>query len=181
MFVLIALLAVFSCSKKETTQTDLCQGVFCDNGGICQNGDCQCAPGWTGPACQQEKVPVKMKVATVTLTDFPLVDSNGASWDLADGADQYIIISKGGTTLYTSGYAVNGKAPLAFTPNFEFSDPTATYAISVYDHDDFGTDDFMGGITFTPYRSGAKFPTNYTLTCGNCVVSFDFTGIVYYH
>lgn len=177
---LLLLLALAACDKK-TTQEDLCEGVICDNGGVCQNGDCQCPPQWTGPACQEEKTPVKMRVGSIVLTDFPITDSNGGSWDLSDGADVFIKITKGGTTIYESDYVLNKFAPLSFTPNVEFSDPTDSYTIGVWDYDSTSADDYLGGITFTPYQKGKKFPTSFAVNCSSCVVSFNFSSVTYYH
>ncbi|MCB9295542.1 MAG: hypothetical protein H6559_20815 [Lewinellaceae bacterium] len=182
-YTLILLLAVFfSNCKKETTQADLCQGVICLNGGNCVNGDCNCPLQWTGSDCSQEKVPIKMKVGNIKITTFPPTTTSGAGWDIFDGPDVYIVISRNNTSEYESGFVEDLTGNYTWSSNFEFSDPTATYSISVYDYDDgLSTDDFMGGINFTPYRPGEKFPTSFTLDCGNCVVSFQFTDVTYFH
>ena len=124
-----------------------------------------------------------MKVNKIKLTSFPPTDTGGAGWDLFDGADVYIAISKAGVKLWQSGSIEDLTTQHEWTANFEFTDPTATYDISVYDYDDGITaDDFMGGILFTPYRPGQHFPTSYSLGgCSGCVVFFDFNGITYFH
>lgn len=166
------------CSKE----TDLCEGIVCQNGGDCVNGECNCPVQWTGPDCSQEKPPVKMRVGKIKITKFPPTDTNGGGWDLLDGPDVYFVIIQNGTTLFDSDYVEDLTGNFEWPINFEFSDPTATYSIGVYDYDDGITpDDFMGGINFTPYRSGEKFPTSYTLDCGSCVVSFQLTGVEYFH
>mgnify|MGYP000908500214 FL=1 len=181
VFLLISLfLMLFACSK--TTQEDLCEGVICKNGGTCINGDCSCPPGYTGTDCGQEKVPVKMRVTNITLNTFPHTDQNGAGWDVFDGPDVYIQIKKGSTLIYKSGFIEDLATSYTYNANAEFSDPQATYTIEVYDYDDGLTaDDYMGGINFTPYQSGFNFPDLYNIQCGNCVVSFTFTGVIYTH
>lgn len=175
--LLLALLA-FSC-KKETTQADLCEGVVCNNGGTCVNGDCSCPPGYTGPACEQEKTPVKIRVSSITLSSFPATD-NGAGWDLTSGPDVYIEITQGTTLVYQSGYVQNLATVQTYNDIVEFSNPQATYSIKVYDYDDGLTaDDYMGGINFTPYKPGQNFPTTIFLSCSGCVVSFSLNGAVY--
>ena len=182
-YTLILLLAIlFSNCKKETTQADLCQGVICQNGGNCVNGGCNCPPQWTGSDCSQEKVPIKMKVGNIKITSFPPTTTNGAGWDILDGPDVYIEISLNNTSLYKSDFVEDLTGNYTWSPNFEFSNPTATYSISVYDYDDgLSADDFMGGINFTPYKPGEKFPTSFTIDCSNCVVSFQFTAVTYFH
>lgn len=179
LFPLLLLLAFFACDKT-TTQADLCQGVTCQNGGTCVNGDCNCPLGYTGPDCSNEKAPVKMKVGTIELTSFPPTDG-GAGWDLTSGADVYLVIEKNNVELKKTDWIQNLTGNHAWTINLEFDDPTATYTIRVYDYDDGFGDDYMGGISFTPYRPGEKFPTSYFLSCSSCVVSFGLTGIQYFH
>lgn len=123
-----------------------------------------------------------MKAGKVEITSFPPTDANGAGWDTFDGADVYITISKGGANLYESGFVEDLQSNYTWSPNFEFTEPTATYTIEVWDYDDGLTaDDYMGGIQFTPYQPGQKFPETITLDCGNCVVSFSLTEVAYFH
>lgn len=172
--------SLLSCQKDP--QEKLCEGIICDNDGECVNGACNCPPEWTGPSCAQEVAPIKMRVTKISLTDFPLTDAGGAGWDLFDGADVFLAIYKNGALLHETAVAEDLTTQQEWTVNFEFSDPTATYNISVLDYDDGITaDDFMGGINFTPYKPGQKFPTSYTLMCSGCAVAFDFTGIIYFH
>jgi len=182
LMTLLILLAFIGCKKdKTTTQKDLCEGIICKNGGSCVNGDCDCKPGFTGPDCSNEVAPIKMNVASIRLLDFPATDTNGGGWDISSGADVFFRIEKDGAVVYTSSYATNLTGPNNWTINFEFSDPTATYVLRVYDYDDFDADDFIGGISFTPYRPGQLFPQTYGLDCNNCVVSFTLSGITYFH
>ena len=177
---LAALLALASCQKDP--QEKLCEGIICNNGGICVNGECECPPQWTGPSCFQEVAPIKMRVTYIALTSFPLTDGTGAGWDFFDGPDVYISIWKDGVQLYKTVSYEDLTTGGFWETNYEFSDPTATYTIRVYDYDDGITaDDFMGGINFTPYRTGQKFPSSYPVSCSGCTVAFEFTGISYFH
>lgn len=177
----VLMLAAFSC-KKETTQEDLCEGVVCKNGGTCVNGDCSCPPGYTGPDCGQEKVPVKMRISSVTLNGFPQTD-NGVSWDVFnDGPDVYIQIKSGSTVIFQSGWVQDLQSAHTFDGIVEFSNPQATYTISVFDYDDgLSADDYMGGINFTPYKPGQNFPLSINLQCAGCVVYFTLNGVDYTH
>ncbi len=175
--MILLCLFMMSCHKD-----DPCKDISCVNGGNCVNGDCLCPDQWTGPDCSQEKVPTKMRVGSIKITSFPPTEQNGSGWDLLDGADVYLVISKDNVALFSTGYVENLTTSYEWTVNFEFSDPTATYSISAYDYD-YGLtgDDFMGGINFTPYQKGEKFPSSFTLACGNCVVSFDLKDVTYFH
>lgn len=175
-------LLVFSCKKDETTQEDLCQGVICLNGGNCVNGNCVCPPGYTGADCSQEKVPVKMRAGSISLISFPLVDGNGAGWDLFDGPDVYVEIKQGSTIIYTSGFVEDLTTGNTYTDIVEFTNPQATYTISVWDYDDGLTaPDLIGSINFTPYQAGLNFPTSRPIQCSGCDVSLMLNNIVYTH
>lgn len=52
---LFSLIAIQSC-KKEDSNTDLCNGVSCLNGGNCINGICNCPTGYTGVHCENKAV-----------------------------------------------------------------------------------------------------------------------------
>lgn len=176
----VLLLAAFSCGK-ETTQADLCEGVICNNGGTCVNGDCSCPAGYTGPSCEQEKAPVKIRVGSITLTSFPPTD-NGAGWDLTSGPDVFLDISLNGTSIYSTGFVQNLEGNYTFQDVVEFTNPQSTYAITVWDYDDGLTDpDYMGGINFTPYKQGLNFPQSINLQCSGCAVSFTLNGAIYTH
>lgn len=47
LLVLCLLFIVASCNED----TNPCQDVQCQNGGVCQDGTCQCPPGWGGLDC----------------------------------------------------------------------------------------------------------------------------------
>ncbi|WP_052599747.1 calcium-binding EGF-like domain-containing protein [Aureispira sp. CCB-QB1] len=41
-----------SCQKDPVTAPDPCANISCFNGGVCQNGTCDCPPGFSGAQCQ---------------------------------------------------------------------------------------------------------------------------------
>lgn len=177
---LAAMMLATSCKKDP--QEKLCDGIICLNGGVCVNGGCECPDRYTGPACATEVDPIKMKVGQIELTGFPATTSSGAGWDTFDGADVYLEILKGGVSHYKTNTVTNLTGAHTWSVNFEFTDPTATYVIRAVDDDNgITTDDYLGGITFTPYISGADFPTSYPVECVGCTVSFEFRGIQYFH
>jgi hypothetical protein len=49
LYVLVALFTIVSC------QVDPCDGVACLNGGLCNEGNCLCAPGYEGSDCSTEQ------------------------------------------------------------------------------------------------------------------------------
>lgn len=181
LLFIVLLMAAISCDKS-TTQADLCEGVICNNGGNCVNGDCACPPQYTGPDCGQEKVPVKMRAGSISLVSFPLTDTNGAGWDVFDGPDVFIQITQGSTVVYTSGFVEDLTTGHTYTDMVEFISPQATYTVSVWDYDDGLTaPDLLGGVNFTPYQSGLDFPTFLPIQCGGCTVALSLNNITYTH
>lgn len=189
-WLLPILLMVISCTKKPMEDdmeimpdpVDPCENIVCNNGGTCVNGECECPVQYTGPACNMEKVPTKMRMGGVSITEYPVIDQSGVSWDPFDGPDLYFRIWLGDDILYTSSTKYNYSEQLVtWAFNFEFSDPTATYNLSLYEDDDFSSDDFIGGINFTPYKPGTGFPYVIEISCGACVISFDLIAVTYSH
>ncbi|HLP20826.1 MAG TPA: hypothetical protein VK174_11025 [Chitinophagales bacterium] len=48
---LLPLLAVVLMFTAQSCKENLCEGVVCNNGGTCKDGECQCLPAWTGVSC----------------------------------------------------------------------------------------------------------------------------------
>ena len=175
LFQISALLLLFAVSTITCKKSDPCEGVTCQNGGICKNGDCDCPPGYTRALCQLEVVPSSIKIESVRINYFPTTDG-GVSWDLLDGPDVYLIIKDGAQVLYTGPFfedAVLGQN-LTFYPSYTDFFPERPLTFEVWDWDDNITaPDFMGAIEGKMYRAGQGFPAQFTMQCGACVVSFD--------
>jgi hypothetical protein len=156
--MLIASITLFTCSKDE----DPCEAITCLNGGECANGLCKCSERYKGPDCSQQVTPSKIKITKITVTGFPATESNGAGWDLTDGADIFPFLFVGNTVIYDSPVLqpnANPSIDYDFTPTSPIEiNPTTTYTLSLYDYDDTSADDFMGGVVFTPYESSNGFP-----------------------
>ena len=168
-------LMVNSCKKEDP---DPCEGVTCLNGGTCVNGSCSCPQGYSGPACETQVTPTKIRISSIKITSFPQYDG-GSNWDNLDGPDIYVTLSLGSTLIHkqptmfedasvTTDYTYNP------TSSIDLSDPTAQYTIRLYDYDDYDSDDYMGGILFYPYSSTGGFPTTLYLDAG-AGVTFELT------
>lgn len=160
------------------TAADPCDGVTCYNGGTCINGTCSCPQGYTGPACESQVTPTKIRISKVKITKFPQYDG-GSNWDIWDGPDIYVVIKKGSTLIHeqpTMFEDASVTSTYTYTPTsyIDLTDATAQYSISLYDYDDGLGDDFMGGISFYPYSSTGGFPTTLYLDAG-AGVTFELT------
>lgn len=173
------LLLFLSCEKS-----DPCDGVQCQNGGVCVSGNCDCPPGFTGARCETEKAPATMIINTVTVKTFPAVNPSGAGWDVFDGPDLYLVIKDGPQVLYTSESFYENAAPgfgQFFIPQLSIFYPSRPLTFEVWDNDnDLTNDDFIGGIEGPIYRAGEKFPSTFTVQCSGCTVSFEVSVSYYF-
>lgn len=160
-----------SCNKEDP---DPCEGVTCLNGGTCVNGECDCPEGYTGPDCGTQDTPSKIRISKIKITKFPSYN-NGSDWDTwSAGPDIYVTIYKGTTLIHeqpTMYEDADATQDYTYKPSgdIDLTDPTAKYTISLYDYDNLGDDDFMGGIYFYPYSSTGGFPTTLYLDAGGDV------------
>ena len=124
---------------------------------------------------------IKIKITKIVVTGFPATDTNGGGWDLTDGADIYPYLFVGTTVIYDSPVLqpnANPSIDYEFIPASPIEiNPTTTYTLSLYDYDDTSTDDFMGGVVFTPYQSTNGFPEILDLapTGGNVTFKLHIT------
>lgn len=179
-FTLILLSAIlFSTCQKDDPAPDPCANIVCLNNGFCANGECNCPPPYTGSNCSLEKTPSSITITRVTATKWPATDTNGAGWDFFDGPDITFTMDEGTQQIYASSIfyedAVQGQR-YTFTPNIKLNNPTLTHQINLFDYDDGLTaNDWMGGITFTPYRNGENFPKDRVLDIGGLAFELEMT------
>ncbi len=138
------------------------------------NKDDTCPTGYTGSSCSTQITPSKIIVSKIEVIRFPATDANGAGWDLTSGADIYPEISYNGSVVYTSSTYYTDANPNSIyvfdlSPSFDVHNPLSTYTIRLYDYDNLDADDYMGGITFTPYESSNNFPSVITIDAGGAV------------
>lgn len=165
-------------NKTTTEKTDPCENVKCVNG-VCISGDCACRFGYEGVSCDIERTPKKMFIDTIIVTDFSMLDDNNDSWDVSSGnPDITFRVSKENTEIYEyDKYYENAtsskdyKFSLKGNP-IEINEVTKSYAILLYDHDDSFGDDYMGGLSFTPFTKGGGFKQVIELKSDKTTVSF---------
>lgn len=168
-FGLVFLLALVNGCKK-----DACDDVTCRNEGICINGTCDCAVGYTGPFCEDQITPQKVIITSIRVTKFLPTDDNGAGWDLSSGADIFVSIDYNGAEIYESDIFYENADPnftYSFSPtqNLSFENPLDRYTIWIIDYDTLDPNDYIGGIEFSPYSANNGFPEMLMLDAGGGV------------
>lgn len=78
-------------------ETAPCSLTLCDNGGVCVEGVCQCAPGYGGNSCQELELPATYRITGITVSRVPQTDASGQAWDALDGPDLYLRLTRDGT------------------------------------------------------------------------------------
>jgi hypothetical protein len=91
LIILLTILS-FSVTSRKDKQEELCEGVICENGGECINGDCDCPEGYTGPSCGTQITPSRIRIKNILVTKYPNYDSDGTAFDLGSTPDVYIYI-----------------------------------------------------------------------------------------
>jgi len=140
-------------------EEDPCLNTDCENGGICDDGECFCDLGWQGQNCTIEKVPASVSITGMTVNTYPVVDASGAGWDLASGPDLIFRISNASGVVYehpTFRLDVVGEQRFDFF--FEMEKVTLDHRITLWDYDDLSAWDLMGSVVFEPYAAGRAFP-----------------------
>ena len=167
------LLLFLSCEKS-----DPCDGVQCQNGGVCASGDCDCPPGFWGSRCENEQKPIYMIINTVFVKKFPELDSSGNQWDFFDGPDLYLVIKDGPIEWYRSNVYENtmsGNNQL-FVPDL-IADPDRILKFELWDYDTgvYAPSDFIGSVQSTIYRAGEKFPLFFIVGCDDCSITIEIS------
>ena len=141
-----------------------------------------CETGYTGSSCTTEKTPTSMTITKIVVNGFDPTKTNGSYWDFSYGkADIYPNVYVGslkifdGATGYISSANYQSAYTFYFTTPITISYPTSTYSVILNDFDATSTDEVMGGLTFTPYTSGQKFPTTIQLTNPSTRISYTLS------
>ncbi|MBK6546382.1 MAG: hypothetical protein IPG12_14090 [Saprospiraceae bacterium] len=150
VYVILLSIAILSCSKDNQS----------------------CPLRYTGNDSDIQITPQSILVEGINLKTFPLLD-NGVPWDLLDDPDLYIVITYNGLEIYSTRSNVKlnsagSSATWAVFPALFLDEPLNKYSIGVFDYDDLNGDDFIGGISFTPYSSNNNFPFIIDLSCVGC-------------
>lgn len=130
-----------------------------------------------------KNTPTKLKINSITLTGYPLVNSAGAGWDSGSGPDMYPTITQStGTTSFVSYRKedmLSSYLPYTFSSGFPFTFISLDFqnTISFYDYDPIGSDENMGGYYFTVRNymptNGTPYPS--TISISNTSSELKFT------
>ncbi len=131
----IATIGMVSCD------TDACKDVTCDNGGLCVEGDCECATGYSGVSC-------------ATLVRASFVGNYNTTESCSSGSDSYAVTVAAGATDLTVSIG-NLYAAGLFTTGTVNADGGITIASQA-----FGSGTISGSAT----KTGGVLTVIYTVT-----------------
>ncbi len=137
------LLINFACSKTE-------------------NGDEHCPEGYTGKNCDVQIIPDSIFIKSINIVRFPATNIPGQSWDPDSDADIFVQVRQNNEEIWTSTKVYGNAAPdtnyIFRADTLSLVDQMAQYAIHLYDLDDAGEIEYMGGINFISYSENNGFP-----------------------
>src|SRR5688572_28517636 len=153
-FGILALL-IFSVFAFSGCKDDECPS--CLNGGTCNDGACDCAPGFTGDNCSNT---VTLTITRLELKEMPFTNpATSNNWDEENGPDVYFELKDdAGNVLYTHDAASNLDAanlPVTYTITIPvaIANLNTDLLVAFYDNDDGEDffdfdDDFIGSVEF---------------------------------
>lgn len=169
-------------SGSRCQDADPCYNITCLNGGNCINGVCDCPPGFSGAACQTALTPTSMTITRVVVENYPTLNSNGGGWDVSSGADAYLAIARGRTSVnYQSqphyehpnyyGDVTGQELTFTLSTPYTITELNTDWIVMLRDYDTPDPDDHMAGVYYTPMDmtysssspSGRVFPASYIL------------------
>ena len=131
-------------------------------------------------ACEKEedKIPRAMSIIKIELLSYPIISTNGGSWDAFDGADVFLTINEGSTADLpnnnntVSGVEMNANGnsilfPLNNTFNISEVSMSSNWGIAAWDADGFSGSQFMGGAIFNPRDQQDGLPSYFDLNTGS--------------
>ncbi len=144
LLIITLLIVNFSCSKIE-------------------DGDEHCPEGYSGKSCDEQIAPDSIFVTEINVTRFPATNLQGDNWDATSNADIYVEIWKNNEQIWVSSTVlqnVPADTNYFFIPSdtLALTDPMAQYAIHLYDQDEDGESDYIGGLNFISYTDDNGFP-----------------------
>ena len=152
-------------NKTDKEESNNCEDIDCKNGGKCVNDTCKCKEGYTGKYCEEQKTPQKIVVEKIIIRNFPSHKDNGDEWDYwTDYPDIYTVVyntNKKQVYKQNSFFEeVTSEKNLVLTKGLPFSlnNVENSYTIVLYDYDSSDDDNYMGKISFTPYKDNNGFP-----------------------
>lgn len=126
------------------------------------------------------------KITSIQVNNMPMVNSDGASWDLFDGPDvkfniedYYEQILYNGSTKFDDLTSSSLPIKWELITSYPVTNFDLNYFISLYDYDDFDSNDKIGyvGINFNQHKSG--YPTSITKVSADGSISITINGSWY--
>lgn len=176
-FGCLLLLTGYSKEETEEALTNPCEGIICENDGVCIDGKCECKHPYTGQRCDSQIRPTSIFVDSIMLLSFPATN-NGIPWDATNGPDIYLGFSWGyqGSSYINSQYlgiyndAVPGSR-FTYKENtpliIEDSIFKAAMSFSDFEYENGGSESMSGMIEFVLYNDSDDFPETLNVSDGN--------------
>ena len=187
LLTLIVLLGLIVACKRDNEEPEIvvpetvipeteepieaCDTITCLNDGICENGLCNCAFGYTGDSCEILLPAKSFTITEVKVVHFPFYNV-GSEWDVLSSPDIVVSGQPGNimSTDYwyatTTSYNPDMDDTLVYSGlswNFPMSD---VVTFGMWDNDDEDGFQAMGSKTIVPQNVDGGFPESLVLWNG---------------
>lgn len=152
----LAILLMTACEETNPVEADPCDGITCQHGGECIDGECDCPPAFTGPTCNILKEARYCKLKEFELLSYPLRRPNSSHWD-SDGSRPDV-----GIQVYVNDNRIMGTNYVVNTPfGASFQPADGDYPINVGDLVKLEVVDVEGNLSYEVMGSYSFFPQDY--------------------
>lgn len=158
--VLFATITMFACQKENPEQTTLpenppCDTIDCLNGGVFQDCECDCPPGYSGYNCSIISYPSKLIITSIRINSI----GNG-SWDIGSNPDIYFAYGSNCNQFATNYVADASQFPITLNTNWQLMPYQLddNFNFCMMDFDTIDSDDLMRSFQFVPADIMSGFP-----------------------
>lgn len=173
---LMAFFLLTGCAKE-----DLCSDDQCKNGSSCNDGKCDCPPGFIGDDCSIQDIPRVVIVSNIKILSFPKYNENGGDWDPGGFPDLFVAIFNEQSMVWISpDFRQDASNFVEYNfssyPNIHLTAPISLHEVVLFDYDD-NRDEYMGSALFVPYTYG--FPNTLKLQQGSTTFELTLSYVFY--
>lgn len=155
LYFFLSLFALVTGCKKEPHRQGWCDGVVCNNGGVCIDGACVCNEPYTGSDCSQLIIPVQSFVGDYHMVGTTTVYNSGLPPAITPFDDTLTLSKLNDSTLAFKGFQLQ-YAPAQTDSMYQYALYNPYGSVFLEFHKPFADDSaFFYSSDSSPFGTGA--------------------------